>query len=172
MNAKDFDAQILIPALTYIRRNLPGIPASTSEHFMLLAIAGQEGAWKYRTQQPVAYAHSFWQFERGGIRALMLDDVTNAKARAICMVENITFSSVEIWKAMALEAHDGFSAAMARLLLWSDAHALPDPEDDDATFDYYKRNWRPGKPDDIRWGDMAAAARGVVMPSTAAIATG
>lgn len=159
----DFDTQTLVPALAFIRVNLKAIPPSIEEHTTLLAIAGQESGWSHRTQQPVAYAHSFWQFERGGILGLMRDDETSKQVVVLCGMAGVPFQSTAIWNYMAKSEADNFSAAMSRLLLWTDPSPLPKTMDDG--FDYYVRNWRPGKPSETRWA-------AVYQQAVAAIAQG
>ncbi len=44
----------------------------------------------------------------------------------------------------ALDLHE--TGVFARLLLWTDAKPLPAIGDEQGAWDYYLRNWRPGKP--------------------------
>lgn len=162
----DFNTQILVPALAFIRANLKAIPASVEEHTMLLAIAGVESAWSQRTQQPVAYAHSFWQWERGGVLGLMRDDETSKQVAVLCGMAGVPFQSTGIWNYMAKPEADNFSAAMSRLLLWTDPSPLPKTMDDG--FDYYVRNWRPGKPYEPRWAAVWSQAVAAISEGTKA----
>lgn len=150
MNCSEFNATILTPALTFIRANLKTIPPSVEEHTMLLAIAGQESNWSARRQANNGPAVSYWQFERGGgIVGLMRDDETSRSVASLCGMAGVPFQSTAIWRFMATPEGDNFSAAMARLLLWTDPMPLPKMEDDG--WRYYLRLWRPGKPDQSRF---------------------
>lgn len=116
---------------------------------MLLAIAGVESAWTALRQANNGPASSFWQFERGGILGLMRDDETSRQVAVLCGISGIALQSTAIWQFMCTAEGANFSAAMARLLLWSDPMPLPKTESD--SFNYYERNWRPGAPSYSRW---------------------
>jgi len=66
----------------------------------------------------------------------------------------------QIWGA--LETDDVFACGVARLLLWTDPRKLPAADDEDGAWEYYLRNWRPGKPHRDRWVKNHAAARAQV----------
>lgn len=165
MSAPTFNATTLIPALAFIRRNLPSIPASVEEHTMLLAIAGQESNWTDRRQANSGPASSFWQFERGGILGVMRDDETSKSVAVLCGMAGIAFQSTVIWRLMGTPEGDNFSAAMARLLLWSDPMPLPKGEAD--SYLYYLGLWRPGAPSRERWAAVyPQAVEAIKMVST------
>lgn len=164
MDCATFNTQILVPALAFIRGNLKNIPASVEEHTMLLAIAGVESAWSQRTQQPVAYAHSFYQFERGGVLGLMRDDETSKQVAVLCGMASVPFQSTAIWNYMAKPEADNFSAAMARLLLWTDPRPLPKNEVDG--YQCYLRLWRPGAPYKDRWLSVYGQAVAAISEGT------
>jgi len=48
--------------------------------------------------------------------------------------------------------NDTLAACMARLLLYTDPRALPATGEQDAAWEYYIRNWRPGMPHPQSWG--------------------
>ena len=50
----------------------------------------------------------------------------------------------------ALATADPLAAAFARLLLWTDPRPIPSGSPQ-AAWDYYIRNWRPGKPHRHTW---------------------
>jgi hypothetical protein len=165
MTPNEFDTNVLMPGLDYIRQNIPFIHASDTEHQMLLAIAGQEGGWAYRVQMGNGPAHSFWQMERGGgITGLLHHPRTQATVAAMCAKERVQAEANAVWAFMATQAGDKFSAAMARLLLYTDPQPLPSVTDEEGSWLYYQRNWRPGKPDRSRWSDCFAQALAVVQP--------
>jgi hypothetical protein len=58
-----------------------------------------------------------------------------------------------------------FAATMARLLLFTDAEPLPRLGDADGSWNYYLRNWRPGKPHPKTWRALYDAATASVRGS-------
>ena len=50
------------------------------------------------------------------------------------------------------------AAGFARLLLWTDPRPLPAIGDVKAAWQYYLRNWRPGKPHEKTWAPLYAEA--------------
>jgi hypothetical protein len=166
----DFLTTILDPGAAWCQ-TIPGwnVHFDDRARVLLLAIAGQESGWKYRLQQaPGSPAHGFWQFERaGGVRGVLTNAATWKLATAACAKANIQADAVHVWSLMATQAGDNLATAFARLLLWSDPAALPGIVTDDdrkAAWDYYERNWRPGKPRPVswvaNWGDAVAAVKG------------
>lgn len=116
---------------------------------MLIAIALQESLIKHRWQvidpknpKKMGPARSFWQFELGGLGGVFRHRASQLHAQSVARQANIKGDPDDVHSVMHLEAYDGVSAAMARLLLWTDAHDLPDTGQE--AFDYYQRNWRPG----------------------------
>jgi len=110
---------------------------------MLLAIGLQESGFATMVQYGGGPAHSYWQFERGGGVKGVLNHPASAKyATALCKVRSVGCTPMEVWTAMATDPILG--AGMARLLLWTDAHPMPTSAADG--WNYYNRNWRPGKP--------------------------
>lgn len=138
---------------------------------MLLAIAGQESNWTDRVQANNGPAHSFWQFERGGILGLMRDDETSRSVSVLCGMAGVAVQSTAIWRFMGEEEGDNFSAAMARLLLWSDP--MPLAKTEDVAWEYYLRLWRPGKPDRARWASVYPQAVAAIrmVPTTETVKT-
>src|SRR5262245_4805536 len=128
-----------------------GIPVTDEARVMLMAIAGQEGDWQYR-QQIGGPAHSFWQFEEGGGGAGVLSHPASAEhIREVCDLIYVSCDTGTVYTAM--EWNDRLAAAMARLLLYTDAAALPEVGDVQGAWDYYQRNWRPGAPHPETWPD-------------------
>ena len=117
---------------------------------LLLAIALQETGLKHRQQVPVAHARGWWQFEiGGGVAGVMNHPASHLWARSICHSECVPFSRTRIFQA--IQWHDPLAAAFARLLLWTDLAPLPDAADPGESYEYYERNWRPGKPRAAAW---------------------
>jgi hypothetical protein len=63
---------------------------------------------------------------------------------------------------VALGQNDLLATAFARLLLYTDAKALPAETDASEGWDYYLRCWRPGKPHPGTWATRWSQARAAV----------
>lgn len=155
MTPAQFNTDILIPSLA---RALPviEIPDSAAASRLLLAIAGQESGhqWRYQLKPggpsaTGAYpARGFWQFERsGGVAGVLKHPASTAKARALCDACHVYPDDDDVWRA--LEGHDTLATGFARLLLWTDPRPLPTTEQ--AAWEYYLNNWRPGRPHPDKW---------------------
>lgn len=141
------------------------LPAKMTSHaalVMLYAIGLQESRFSDRYQvlnDPTKKgpARGYWQFERGGgVRGVLEHNASEKLARMICEQRSVEPTPNAVW--LALENDDVLAAAFARLLLWTDARALPPPADKHETWDCYVRNWRPGKPWRQKWdGNLSAA---------------
>lgn len=130
---------------------------------MQLAISGQEAAWKYR-RQIGGPAKGLWQFEKGGgVKGVLMHPSTDDMAVAVCRLRNVAPSTDEVYPA--LDKDDLLACAFARLLLYSDPKPLPKIGDADAAWNYYLRNWRPGKPHPDAWCNNYSMAVAVVMGS-------
>lgn len=144
---------VIVPALK-ILNDLTGkhLMNSHQAQVMLVAIALQESAAKYR-RQVHGPARGYWQFEKyGGTAGVMRHSSTGAYS--IALMEELNFSPATVDEAWeALPYSEILAAGFARLLLWTDAKPLPAayPASEDAAWDYYIRNWRPGKPHKDRW---------------------
>lgn len=124
----------------------------TQKH--LLAICGQETDFMWTRQvlrgNRPGPATGRWQFERGGgVAGVMTHARTEPVARRWCERQGVPFERGAVWEA--LENDDALACAFARLLLWSDPRPLP--ADQDAAWEYYRRNWKPGKPHPQDWPD-------------------
>lgn len=151
MTAAEFLRTILDPGLAWCAA-IPGweIPADDRARVLMLAIAGQESNWTFRVQQGGGPAHGFWQFERGGgVAGVLLSKATKPSAILACEEADIGTTSVAAYNA--LPHNDNLATAFARLLLWSDPASLPALGQEDDCWEYYLRNWRPGKPGPDRW---------------------
>lgn len=95
--------------------------------------------------QPIGPAAGDYQFEKtGGIRGLinfksarvqqMLTEV--CKARKVAMTADALFDAIQFDPVLA--------AALARLLYYTDAGALPKAGAEQYAWDVYLRTWRPG----------------------------
>lgn len=149
MSPRLFLLRVVEPGLSL----LPGYMVSDQARVALMAIAGQETNWAARTQIG-GPARGYWQFEPNGVNAV------SAHPKTIGLVASV-LSTLDLIGApiyTVIQYNDPLACVMARLLLWADPDALPSTEDADGCFEYYVRNWKPGKPDDSRWGDIYATA--------------
>ena len=162
MTPQDFLREILSPGLARCQV-ATSIPVSVEAARLLLASALQEGNPLSRYQilrgGHAGAARGWWQFERlGGVRGVMTHPATSELARRLCDACHVRFTDSAVWRA--LEGHDALASGFARLLLWSDPRPLPTSEADG--WEYYLRNWRPGKPRPADWSGNWAAAVAVV----------
>lgn len=135
---------VIDPALA----ELPERMTSDAARVMLLAIGLQESRLTDRVQRNGGPARGLWQFERnGGVRGVLVHETSRTEARAACERRDLPASATAVYTA--LETDDVLAAVFARLLLWTDP--LPLPDDMDAGWIYYLRNWRPGKPHPQTW---------------------
>ena len=162
MTPAQFNTTIMVPAEAVFAATVPEVPVDDRARVLLLAIAGQEGGWQFRAQADGGPAHGFWQFEQGGgVAALMSNKTTSAFVRRLAARTGCPFTPMSVWGALASISGDDMAFGLARLILWSDPAPLPDPGDDEACWQTYVRNWRPGKPRRDDWTANIAAARGV-----------
>ncbi|WP_428309255.1 hypothetical protein [Hydrocarboniphaga sp.] len=147
-------ATAIIPAALQL---LPAALDSARARLLLVAIAIQESALRYR-QQVGGPARGFWQFEQGGgVNGVLTHPATRPLALAVCETLVVTPTAGEVYAAIA--QNDLLACCVARLLLKADAAALPDIGDRDGAWAYYQRNWRPGKPHPDKWPANYEAAR-------------
>lgn len=134
-----YDTAIL-PAYTL----LPSGMASERATQMLLAIGLQESRFEHR-RQIGGPARGFWQFERGGgVKGVLTHPASKQAARDVCTRFDIGWDSGEVYRELV--DNDVLAAAFARLLLYTDPAPLPRLGAEADAWDYYIRNWRPGKP--------------------------
>lgn len=134
---------------------LAGKYHGTKAEILLAAIAYQESNFLHR-RQIKGPARGLWQFEQGGgVWGVMNHRSSSAAAREVCAFRGVFFETKEVYNT--LEHDDLLACAFARLLLWTDHRPLPDTEQE--AWDYYIRNWRPGKPHPNRWADCWSRAQ-------------
>lgn len=152
-----FQAAPDIIASTYAEV-LPGKFSSVAATTMLLAIGLQESRFLHR-QQIGGPARSYWQFEKGGgVVGVLRHKSTALHARAVCLLRGVEPTADAVYAAMLTD--DMLGCAFARLLLYSDPKPLPEPGQVVTSWDYYLRNWRPGKPHRRTWNALYAQALG------------
>lgn len=172
---------LIRPVLSYLwtEHRVPNGPAAEA---MLLAIGLQESRFIHRDQvvtgKPagqVGPATGFWQFEKGGgVAGVMQHAMTADIARHVATASGVAFDRDGIWRSFATPAGDQLACAFARLLLFSDPRALPVASDaaENEAWEFYLRNWRPGKPHRGSWAGFwrqaVALAGGEAAPAQAA----
>lgn len=110
---------------------------------MLSAIQRQEDPAMRRRQWPTGPARGLWQFEAGGgVKGVLTHPASRAHALTVCDKADVRPTAAAVWAA--LQHDDKLAAAFARLLLFTDAAALPAIGDEEGAWAYYLRNWRPG----------------------------
>lgn len=143
---------IPIHAIDQALEILPDRMDSPEARVMMAAIGLQESKFIYR-KQIGGPAKGFWQFERnGGVRGVVNHQASCSYAVQVCAEQGVPFNTTSIYNA--LEFDDVLAGAFARLLLWADPHPLPDIGDAQGAWDYYIRNWRPGKPHRHTWDEF------------------
>lgn len=122
---------------------LPARMRSRESVAMLLAIGLQESLFKYRRQMGNGPARGFWQFEKmGGVAGVLQHRTTAALVAEICRARGVAATAGDAHAA--LEHDDVLAAVFARLLLWTDPKLLPALNDADGAWKLYLRTWRPG----------------------------
>jgi hypothetical protein len=135
---------------------LPTKMDSDKARLMLLAIGLQESRFEHR-RQIGGPARGFWQFEKGGgVRGVLTHQATKWIAIDVCRERGVDPTESAVYPA--LEKDDLLACAFARLLLYTDPRPLPAPGYVAAAWDYYIRNWRPGKPHRQTWDVLYAQA--------------
>lgn len=159
-----FKTEALEPAYDILPPNMRSQKATV----MVLAICLQESRFKHRYQivqgRPGVKgpARGFAQFElgteksRGGVWGVYLHYASRPHLKVVCEKLGIKFEPRAIWEA--LETNDVLAAAVARLLLYTDPHSLPELGSAGAAWNLYIRTWRPGKPHPQTWAGLYAQA--------------
>jgi len=147
---------------------LPAKMDSAQALVEMLAIGLQESRFIHRAQKTKnpyvkGPARGFWQFERGGgVVGVMNHRHSKDLAAHVCKARGVVFDSVLVHAR--LEFDDVLAAAFARLLLYTDPHPLPAVNaSHEEAWQYYIRNWRPGKPHRETWDDFHDQARAQVL---------
>lgn len=125
------------------------------------AIGFQETKYLTRIQYSNGPARSYWQFENGklaGINGVLNHKATAVLAKSVCEARGVEPERMAVWKAM--ETDDVLGAAFARLLMFTDAGAVPKNEAEGWAM--YLRTWRPGKPHPDNWPLAYKTAQAVV----------
>jgi hypothetical protein len=156
MTPEAFLAQVIDPSLDLLS-GMTGKDMGTHEaRVQLLAIALIETRLIYR-KQTRGPARGRWQFERGGgTKGVMTHAASSGPAQILCKSLDIPWDEAAIFEALAW--NDTLSCCFARLLLYTDPDPLPDLGDEEAAWEYYIANWRPGKPQKAQWAKQYGIA--------------
>lgn len=127
---------------------------------ILLSIGLQESEFKHRIQMGGGPAHSFWQEEPNGIRAVMRNEITKPYLQRVCNSLGVDFNLDDIYEEVT--HNDILGCVIARLLLYADPHPLPKVGDSNGAWAYYLAIWRPGKPRPQDWPDNYKEAMGYI----------
>lgn len=119
---------------------------------LLLAIGLQESGFLTRRQQP-GPAHGFWQFETEAVNEFVRNG--DERLQQAAWDTGVPNRMADLYQAILSQDGDAAACLMARDLLWHDPHTLPHVGDQHASWWYYLRNWRPGKPSLTRWQDFS-----------------
>jgi hypothetical protein len=155
-----------VSALSYIRNAvlpavyevLPATMDSPESRAMLLAIGLQESKFQHRVQVR-GPARGFWQFEEGGGVHGVLQH-PSSRRYITPVLKTLLYEEEDCYEA--IKDNDILAAVFARLLLWTDPKPLPKSDHPGIAWDYYLRNWRPGKPHKKTWAGYYKQAWGVV----------
>lgn len=142
---------------------LPPQMDSPEARIQLVATALQESGPALEDRLQIGGpAKGLWMFELGGgVYGVLTNVLTSAFASAICNALSVIISFKVIYDA--LPNNDVLAAAFARLLLWSDPAPLPEIGATQRAWDYYRRNWRPGRPHPELWPANYERAREAVL---------
>jgi hypothetical protein len=149
MKRPDFD-KLCADTFALLGHRFDSLPARA----MLWAIGRQEGRMFHR-RQVGGPARGLWQFERGGgTRGVLTHPASDDHAKRLCEARKVGAIAAAVYPK--LEHDDVLACGFARLLLYTDPKPLPAPiaANEQAAWDYYVRNWRPGKPHRDTWGDF------------------
>ena len=127
-----------------------GVTNSKQARVLLMAIAGHETGWAHRIQIPGGEARGYWQCEKhGAVAGVINDPVTGPLLDNFCAARNIPFDLATVFEAIAW--HDALALAVARLALWQDPAHLPAVGDSAGALAIYLKVWRPGRPRPETW---------------------
>lgn len=138
--------KVIAPAASLLPQQLD----TPKARVLWLAVAGQESDWASRVQEGGGPAHGLWQFEKGGgVHGVLTHPSSESMAKDVCRARAVAPNDSAVYAAIMQD--DILAAAFARLLLYTDPRPLPEVGNVTASWDYYERNWQPGRPRPERW---------------------
>lgn len=138
-------AEAIAPAFALLPARMNSPPAE----IQLLATHLQEAPNREQCQLPAkpgqcGPARGIFQFERGGgVAGVLRHPSSRSHVLHVCSELGVQATVAGIYNALP-EQCDVLDAALARLLYWTDPRPLPAVGDEEAAFQCYLRNWRPG----------------------------
>lgn len=123
---------------------------------LLLTIAIQESALRYRKQLGNGPARGLFQMEPGPQAMIQLVMGKNRELRSLLPTNDPS----EMWALLEYEPNDKYGVYIARAALQTDPKPLPRLGDEEEAWDCYLKHWRPGKPRKEKWGTSYEAALG------------
>lgn len=144
MSPYEYNKTVVTPAL----KLLPPKMDSVEARIMLVAIGLQESGLVYR-KQIGGPARGFHQFELEGVDGVLYHPSSSTIASAVAISRDVDATPSSIYEALGLD--DILDCCFARLLLWDDPKPLPSIGDEESAWEYYVRNWGPGKPHPAAW---------------------
>ncbi|WP_434213380.1 hypothetical protein [[Pseudomonas] boreopolis] len=147
--------------ISIVEPALPGWLDTPWARVLLMAIGLQESGFRVRRQRG-GPARGLWQFERdGGVRGVLRHPSSRGLARQFCAEAGVAADAQDCYDALA--ANDVLACQFARLLLYTDPAPLPRLGASQQAWEYYLRNWRPGRPRPDSWPDHYARARAALL---------
>jgi len=129
---------------------LPERMDSYSARLLIIAAGFQESDFIHR-RQINGPARGFFQFELSGCTGVLTHHTTQDVARGLMLSARYEASPVVAYGAV--EHNDVLAAAFARLCFWRLPEPLPDRDDIDGLWHYYRMAWAPGKPRPEKWAE-------------------
>ncbi len=154
---QEFITNALEPALLLIG----GKSDTPKARLQVLVSCMQESDLTKRVQTGGGPAHGLGQFEGGpmsGIAQCLLH--AGAQTAAVCRARGVEPTRPAIYAALVTD--DVLAAALARILLMTDANPLPEIGDEEGAWKTYVHNWHPGAPDRQRFARNYPRARKVL----------
>lgn len=156
MTPATYVREIVIPAAFRLLPVEMGTPEAAA---MLMAVGFQESNFAARQQIGGGAARGFWQFEMGGVLAVISPQSIRIPLNAA--LESLRYPSGPIIPQTyydAIRHNDVLACVFARLLLWLHPLPMPAREDVDGAWAIYLRQWRPGRPRPDDWASAWSRA--------------
>lgn len=169
---KQIVATVILPVHQGLMEEF-GVPNTPEAVALSVAAMWQESKFHTRDQgddNVLGPATGWGQFEKmGGVAEILQARQTKDIAAELCRRAQVAASPDPVWRLFASAAGDQLHVAFVRLLTWKDPQALPPATaaGQEAAYQYYDRNWRPGKKRPQDW--PASWAMGLAVVGTPAV---
>jgi hypothetical protein len=164
MTPSEFLSTVLDPGIIWCQ-SVPGwtVPFDDRARLMLLAIPGQESAWRNVAQAGGGPGVGPYQFEPETCDELLINAASRPMMHAIATALGIATGELDGAAFYDRIINDTrLAVALARLDLFCDPHSLPAISDQDGSWRMYLRVWRPGKPKPSAWAKNYKAAMSAI----------